>query len=64
MDGDGRQELVVLEADALAVWRWQGWNFSLLWRSETGRYADLRLVADDRGSVIITVVGPGMAPNP
>ena len=44
VDGDGKQELISVEADAIAVWRWQGWNFSLMWRSENGRYHDLVLV--------------------
>ena len=47
VDGDGAQELVVLEdqgeAQTVAVWRWQGWSFSLVWRSENGRYQDLTL---------------------
>ncbi len=47
VDGDGRQELITLEADALAIWRWQGWNFSLMWRSGHGRYADLTFLPDD-----------------
>ena len=45
VDGDAAQELVVLEdqgeAQTVAVWRWQGWSFSLVWRSENGRYQDL-----------------------
>jgi hypothetical protein len=47
VDGDGRQELLVLleRADGsgrqVAVWRWHGWGFSLLWRSAPGRYRDL-----------------------
>lgn len=53
VDGDGKQELVVAEADAIAVWRWQGWNFSLLWRSESGRYQDVALVAGN-GRLLIT----------
>lgn len=44
VDGDGKQELITVETDAVAVWRWQGWNFSLMWRSENGRYRDLVLV--------------------
>jgi hypothetical protein len=54
VDGDGVEELVVLEdqgdGQTLAVWRWQGWNFSLAWRSEHGRFRDLILLpgADKR----------------
>lgn len=51
VDGDGIQELVVLETSddggrAIAVWRWQGWSFGLLWRSESGPYRDLVLRPD------------------
>jgi hypothetical protein len=46
VDGEQAQELIVLEAgdDGLrrvAVWRWHGWGFSLLWRSDPGRYREL-----------------------
>jgi hypothetical protein len=55
LDGDGRQELVVLEsADlqagsgstlrTLSVWDWHGWGFSLRWRSETGHYSNVTLI--------------------
>jgi len=50
VDGDGVQELVVLEQQrdglnrAVTVWRWHGWGFSLMWRSPPGRYRDLVLV--------------------
>jgi poly-gamma-glutamate synthesis protein (capsule biosynthesis protein) len=49
-DGDGTQELIVLEegqgetAHTLAVWRWNGWGFSLAWRSLPGAYHDLTVV--------------------
>lgn len=54
VDGDGRQELVSVEEDAVAVWRWQGWNFSLLWRSANGRYRDLVLV-EENGRTLLSV---------
>jgi poly-gamma-glutamate synthesis protein (capsule biosynthesis protein) len=57
VDGDGTQELVVIEQDAVAVWRWQGWNFSLVWRSENGRFQDLILIEED-GRLIIKVTQP------
>jgi len=52
LDGDGVQELVVLESSAednraVTVWRWHGWGFSLQWRSEPGAYSDLVLVSGD-----------------
>jgi hypothetical protein len=53
VDGDGVQELVVLEerdgARAVSVWRWHGWGFSLAWRSPAGRYRDLALVPGGAG---------------
>ncbi len=58
--GDGRQELVILEQvgeeTRLAVWRWQGWNFSLHWQSDPGPYTDLRLAVSEDG-LLITVAG-------
>lgn len=55
VDGDGKQELVSIEEDAVSVWRWQGWNFSLMWRSENGRYQDLLLVEGENGRSLISV---------
>jgi hypothetical protein len=60
LDGDSRQELIVLEsADmqagpvatlrTLSVWDWHGWGFNLRWRSETGRYSNLTLVTAEDG---------------
>jgi len=53
--GDGREELVVIEEvgagqQAISVWRWQGWTFSLVWRSEPGRYHSLTLEA---GTIVV-----------
>jgi hypothetical protein len=49
VDGDGVQELIVLEElgddCAVTVWRWHGWGFSLMWRSPPDRYRDLALIA-------------------
>ncbi len=50
--GDGVQELVVLEEDRVdkqrfvSVWRWHGWGFSQLWRSQGGFYHDLALTQE------------------
>jgi hypothetical protein len=59
VDGDGAQELVVLEeqgeAQTIAVWRWQGWSFSLVWRSPPGRYQDLLLPPGGDGRLMLTV---------
>ncbi len=60
VDGDGIEELVVIieQADGLArsvaVWQWQGWSFSLQWRSPPGSYQDL-LVQEEVEQPIITV---------
>lgn len=51
VDGDGVQELIVLEGQgkgldrAVTVWRWHGWGFSLVWRGPPGRYRDLALIS-------------------
>jgi poly-gamma-glutamate synthesis protein (capsule biosynthesis protein) len=59
VDGDGAGELVVLEQQAegqsVAVWRWQGWSFSLMWRSESGRFQNLSLLPDTKNQFLITV---------
>ena len=52
VDGDGIQELIVLEESqdgvperrTVSVWRWHGWGFSLLWRSPPDGYHDLHIV--------------------
>ena len=53
VDGDGVEELVVVEAlgdgsteRLVSVWRWHGWGFSNVWRSQPGLYSDLRLGPD------------------
>jgi poly-gamma-glutamate synthesis protein (capsule biosynthesis protein) len=55
VDGDGVQELIVLEerddSHTVSVWRWHGWGFSLMWRSPTGRYQDLALQPGHGGSL-------------
>ncbi len=64
VDGDGVQELVILEdADrgrAVTVWRWHGWRFSLAWRSPPGPYRDLALEPGEAGapSAISVAVEP------
>lgn len=52
VNGDGQDELLVLEEDrggkgrAITVWRWHGWGFSLDWRSGYGEYE--RMVASEQ----------------
>ncbi|HNT76030.1 MAG TPA: hypothetical protein PKH77_13530 [Anaerolineae bacterium] len=57
VDGDGVEELLVLESaqpgdglDAtqrtLSVWDWHGWGFNLRWRSAVGPYNSLQVSKD------------------
>jgi hypothetical protein len=66
VDGDGAQELIVLEEAgdgaerAIAVWRWNQWWFNIVWRSSEGAYRDLRLIQDqgtERLPIICVTVG-------
>jgi hypothetical protein len=66
VDGDGGNEVVTLEGDYAAgregpathvdVWRWNGFGFSLQWRSSSGVFRELRLTdADNSGILDIAV---------
>ncbi len=61
LDGDGIQEIVILEdrgdgtRQAVTVWCWNGWGFSLEWRSREGRYRDLVLLPGKEGRMVISV---------
>jgi len=60
LDADGKQELVVIEErglgkQAVAVWKWHGWGFSLFWRSLDDRYTDLLVQELDDGEEVINV---------
>jgi hypothetical protein len=65
VDGDGANELVVLEgsyADRLdqaaghvSAWRWNGWGFALLWRCPGGTYEHLAL-QDVTGDGILEIL--------
>ncbi|MEA3341804.1 MAG: hypothetical protein U9R15_17705, partial [Chloroflexota bacterium] len=65
VDGDGRNEVVTLEGDYAAgrdgpatrvdVWRWNGFGFTLEFRSPPGDFRQLRLT-DTNNGVILTVV--------
>lgn len=69
LDGDGYDELVVLEGgsdpgdpgDHVSVWRWHSWGFELRWRSAAGRWSDLTLHdldGDGRPELLARVVMP------
>jgi hypothetical protein len=55
--GDGIQELVVLAEEGtnnqrfISIWRWHGWGFSQLWRSQSGFYQDLTLIPGANGEL-------------
>ncbi len=45
----------------VAVWRWHGWGFSRMWRSEEGRYRDLILLSGTDGGPATFAVHVGIA---
>jgi hypothetical protein len=59
VDGDGLPELVALEGDYdtgregparhVAVWRWNAFGFTLIWRSPPGQFSHLVLYETERG---------------
>jgi hypothetical protein len=62
LDGYGVEELVAIErsedgaASYVTVWRWNGWGFSLVWRSPPGEYRDLAILPAEVGlSSILSV---------
>ena len=61
VDGDGADELIVIEAPpgeshhSVSVWRWHGWGFGLVWRSPPGSYRDLILVPAPDGKQDVAV---------
>ncbi|MBU0648941.1 CapA family protein [Patescibacteria group bacterium] len=67
IDNDGNEELVVIEGEYaedficegkhVAVWQWNGWGFSLVWRSPAGDYADLQLEKINGAGYILSDAG-------
>lgn len=62
VDGDGVNELVVIEGDYedefcqgkyVAIWQWQEWGFFNDWRSEKGRFDNLRIEEINGGKQIV-----------
>jgi hypothetical protein len=66
VNGDGQNEVVTLEGDYAAgrggtasrvdVWKWQGFGFTLDWRSESSTLHELRLTDDPRSSILLIAV--------
>jgi len=62
VDGDGRNEVVTLEGDyatgrdgpatRVDVWRWNGFGFTMEWRSPPGTFHQLRLTDGDNDSTL------------
>jgi hypothetical protein len=62
VDGDGRNEVVTLEGDYASgrdgpaarvdVWRWNGFGFTLEWRSPPGTLHQLRLTDADNSGIL------------
>ncbi|HEY70764.1 MAG TPA: hypothetical protein G4O08_09290 [Anaerolineae bacterium] len=66
IDGDGRQELIALEgtydrnkrvARAITVWDWNGFGFTLRWRSLGGRFQTLTAAHIHDGPIFLIVQG-------
>ncbi len=66
VDGDGQSEVVTLEGDYTTgrdgpathvdVWRWNGFGFTLEWRSPPGTFRQLRLTDMDNGAILAIAV--------
>ena len=62
VDGDGINEIITLEGDYargrrgpaghLDVWEWNGFGFSLQWRSPPDSFCQLRLTDDDNDGIL------------
>ncbi len=61
IDNDGKNELIVLEGkyqnagckgNHVAVWRWDGWGFTKVWRSLEGSFSSLGISYNDGQSYI------------
>jgi Bacterial capsule synthesis protein PGA_cap len=60
VDGDGKQELLVLEElkdgmNAIVVMKWDDWVFRLFWRSAPGRFEDLHVIETADGQKVISI---------
>jgi hypothetical protein len=52
---DGRQDILVIEERTLAVWQWNQWWFSHVWRSEAGAYHHLHVGRDEEQQAMMCV---------
>jgi hypothetical protein len=62
VDGDGRNELATLEGEYSAgrggpgiranVWQWNGFGFTMRWRSAPGSFRQLRLTDVDKSGIL------------
>ncbi|MGC9356775.1 MAG: FG-GAP repeat domain-containing protein [Anaerolineae bacterium] len=65
VDGNGQRDLVALEGDYakgregtahyVTIWHWNGFGFTLDWRSDPGRYREIQL-ADTDGDGILDII--------
>jgi hypothetical protein len=60
VDGDGIQELIVLEEQpdgmkTIAILKWDDWVFKLFWRSPRGRFVDLQVHESGMNEKIIVI---------
>ena len=60
VDGDGMQELIVLEEQkdgqkTIAVLKWDDWVFRLFWRSVPGQYVDLQVRETGENQQVIVI---------
>ncbi len=69
VDGDGRDEVVALEGDyatsrdgpatRVDVWAWNGFGFTLEWRSPPGTFRQLRLTDGNDDGILDIAIRPG-----
>jgi poly-gamma-glutamate capsule biosynthesis protein CapA/YwtB (metallophosphatase superfamily) len=60
IDGDGKQELIVLEEykngmKTIAIFRWDDWVYRLFWRSAPGRFVGLQVLETGGKQKVITI---------
>lgn len=63
IDGDGIDELIALEGDytydatctasTIGIWKWENWGFFNQWKSEPGKYWNIRTEKSGSGAIVI-----------